>query len=183
MGQAEEDWTSFEAIYRSTYMPVLRFLRRRVAWDDAEDAAAEVFATAWRRWQDMEGEPLPWLYGIARRVAANTLRSSGRAARLGDRLREGSEEEGVRGAEEEVLGRLGAVEALARLSPSDRDALMLVSWDGLQASDAAKAMGRSRATFAVQLHRARRRLERAMSEEDLNPDEWSSSLALEGRAG
>jgi RNA polymerase sigma-70 factor (ECF subfamily) len=161
---------------------VLRFLRRRVAWDDAEDAAAEVFTTAWRRQQDMEGEPLPWLYGIARRVAANTLRSSGRAARLGDRLREGPAEGGVRAAEDEVLGRMGAVDALTQLSSDDRDALMLVSWDGLRASDAAKVMGRSRGAFAVQLHRARRRLERAMIEESLSPDELSS-LALEGRAG
>ncbi|WP_328842811.1 RNA polymerase sigma factor [Streptomyces sp. NBC_00258] len=182
MGQAADDWNTFEAIYRSTYVPVLRFLRRRVAWDDAEDAAAEVFATAWRRRQDLKGEPRPWLYGIARHVAANTLRSSGRAARLSDRLRDCSAEGDIRAAEDEVLGRLGAVDALAQLSPDDRDALMLVSWDGLQASDAAKAMGRSRGAFAVQLHRARRRLERAMTEEGLNPDELSS-LALEGRAG
>jgi RNA polymerase sigma-70 factor (ECF subfamily) len=37
-----------------------------------------------------------------------------------------------------------------------------VTWDGLSAAEAAVVLGVSRLAFAVRLHRARRRLERAL---------------------
>lgn len=154
------DWDGFEAVYRTAYPPVLRFLRRRLPAGEAEDAAAEVFVVAWRRWADRKGEPLPWLYGIARLVAANHRRSSGRAEELSRRLEGVTDSEAAVSAEETALGRIGAASALAALSDTDREVLMLVSWDGLEAGEAARVMGRSRAAFAVQLHRARARLER-----------------------
>ncbi len=40
--------------------------------------------------------------------------------------------------------------------------LMLVAWEGLDPVGAAKVAGCSRATFAVRLHRARKRLDRAL---------------------
>ena len=49
--------------------------------------------------------------------------------------------------------------ALARLRDDDREVLMLVAWEGLDATRAATALGISPAAFAVRLHRARRRLE------------------------
>ncbi|MFF8352978.1 RNA polymerase sigma factor [Streptomyces chartreusis] len=158
-----DEWDGFEAVYRTTYRPVLRFLIRRLPLSEAEDAAAEVFVVAWRRWEDSPGEPLPWLYGIARRVAANHQRSSARAGRLWKRLEAAALEDSEDSAEENVLGRLGAAHALAGLSETDREVLLLVSWDGLDARAAAQVMGRSRAAFAVQLHRARMRLERSLA--------------------
>jgi RNA polymerase sigma-70 factor, ECF subfamily len=49
---------------------------------DAQDAAAEVFLTAWRRLDAVpEGEAARvWLYATARRVIANQLRSRRRRA-------------------------------------------------------------------------------------------------------
>lgn len=159
----EDDWDGFEVAYRVAYRPVLQFLRRRLPSGDAEDAAAEVFTVAWRRWGDRRGAPLPWLYGIARKVAANHRRASGRAEKLGKRLEISTTEGTEASAEDAALDRLGAASALARLSATDREVLLLVSWDGLDVGDAAKVMGRSRATFAVQLHRARVRLERMLA--------------------
>lgn len=46
----EDEWDNFEVAYRAAYRPVLQFLRRRLPPGDAEDAAAEVFTVAWRRW-------------------------------------------------------------------------------------------------------------------------------------
>ncbi len=40
---------------------------------------------------------------------------------------------------------------------------MLVAWEGLDPGAAARASGCTRAAFAVRLHRARRRLERALA--------------------
>jgi hypothetical protein len=54
---------------------VLAFsIRRLPDRSTAEDAAAETFAVAWRRRELIPEEPLPWLYGIALRVAANQRR-------------------------------------------------------------------------------------------------------------
>jgi RNA polymerase sigma-70 factor (ECF subfamily) len=44
------------------------------------------------------------------------------------------------------------------LGERDREALMLVAWDGLDHRDAATVMGCSTSAFTVRLHRARRRL-------------------------
>jgi DNA-directed RNA polymerase specialized sigma24 family protein len=54
------------------------------------------------------------------------------------------------------------LQALASLSATDRDALMLTVWDGLSASDAGRVLGCSTTAFAVRLHRARRRLRDAL---------------------
>ena len=48
----------------------------------------------------------------------------------------------------------------------DREALLLVAWDGLSNSDAAKVLGCTTAGFAVRLHRARVRLAQALDEAD-----------------
>jgi RNA polymerase sigma-70 factor (ECF subfamily) len=51
---------------------------------------------------------------------------------------------------------LGA--ALASLGALDREALLLVAWEGLDHQDAAIVMGCSTGAFSVRLHRARRKL-------------------------
>ncbi|TQJ92795.1 RNA polymerase sigma factor [Streptomyces sp. SLBN-31] len=164
MGEAKDEWSRFKVVYRESYHAVTRYLARRLAPELVDDAASEVFTIAWERWSTRRGAALPWLYGIARRVAANVRRSRARRDRLADRLRH--EKNLVRGeeagAELQVLERMGAARILARLPERDREVLMLVSWDGLEPAEAAQALGCSRATFTVRLHRARRRLEREL---------------------
>ena len=60
----------FRALYDEHFRAVLAYCLRRMAADDAYDAANEVFATAWRRIGDVpKGDAtLPWLYVVARRV-------------------------------------------------------------------------------------------------------------------
>jgi RNA polymerase sigma-70 factor (ECF subfamily) len=55
------------------------------------------------------------------------------------------------------------VDALARLGVRDREVLLLVTWDGLDRARAAAVLGCSEKTFAVRLHRARRRLVLALA--------------------
>jgi len=57
---------------------------------------------------------------------------------------------------------VGLLRALATLRPIDREALLLTAWEDLDPARAARAAGCSRATFNVRLHRARRRLARAL---------------------
>ena len=61
--------------------------------------------------------------------------------------------------------------ALATLSERDREAVMLVAWDGLEHQLAASVMGCSTGAFTVRLHRARRKLERALAVEGTSPIE------------
>ena len=64
---------------------------------------------------------------------------------------------------DEVSERIAVLTALAALPEQDRELLTLVAWHGLKPSEAARVVGCSTAAYFVRLHRARRRLERAMA--------------------
>jgi RNA polymerase sigma-70 factor (ECF subfamily) len=134
---------------------------------------AETFLIAWRRFDDLPSDPLPWLYGVARRVLANQRRSAGRGGALEKKLAFAGSPDG----HDNVADRVGDADlmrlALARLSEHDREALMLVAWEGLDGGRAARAAGCSRGAFAVRLHRARSRLAaelRAQEQPAVQPD-------------
>lgn len=79
----------FSELYRRHHRAVWAYAVRRLpAGTDAADVAAEVFAVAWRRRDQLPDEPetLLWLYGTARRVVANATRAAGRRDRLTGRL-------------------------------------------------------------------------------------------------
>ncbi len=80
----------FAAAYTTHVRAVLGYALRRVeVREDAADVAAETFAVAWRRWDDVPPDDVrPWLLGVARRVLANQQRSHRRRERLGARLRD-----------------------------------------------------------------------------------------------
>jgi RNA polymerase sigma-70 factor (ECF subfamily) len=145
----------FETTFDAHWRAVSRYVARRVAPEAVQDVVSETFLVAWRRYDELNGEPLPWLLGIARRVAANQRRSGARRRALLERLH------GVAAAERrsDVLpGDRRLAAAWALLGERDREALMLVAWDGLDHRDAATVMGCSTSAFTVRLHRARRRL-------------------------
>ena len=68
---------SFRRVFSRHYGAVYAYAARRVGWDDAPDSTSEVFTVAWRKFRSVPAEPdtLPWLYGVARKVVANHLRS------------------------------------------------------------------------------------------------------------
>ncbi|MFC9249497.1 RNA polymerase sigma factor [Streptomyces sp. NPDC057136] len=76
----------FTAMYRDHRVAVERYVLRWAQPDDVGDVLAEVFLTAWRRLEQVPAEPLPWLYGVARRVLANDRRAAQRRSDLGGRL-------------------------------------------------------------------------------------------------
>jgi RNA polymerase sigma-70 factor, ECF subfamily len=141
-----------EALFREYYGAVLAYARRRAAASVADDVAAETFAVAWRKADAIPREPLPWLLGVARRVLADNRRSAARRLRLEHRL----QTLGLPDDAPTVGGQIG--EALAALSEPDREAILLVAWEGLSAKEAAVVVGLSATGFSVRLHRARRRL-------------------------
>ena len=139
---------------------VYAYARRRVGASDAPDVVAEVFAVAVAHSSKVPDDALPWLYRTAWNVIANLWRAEQRRARL-----TGAAQESVDPAVA-VVERAALADALATLSDTDREALLLTAWEGLDARRAAAAAGCSAATFAVRLHRARRRLERSMNRDE-----------------
>lgn len=150
----------FEEVFNACYEPVYRYAARRVAPDAVHDVVSDTFLVAWRRWEELRGEPLPWLLGIARRAAATQRRGSARRGALYDRLR-AQDAPAQTGAEVSVPDSQLAL-ALATLSERDREALTLVAWDGLDQRSAARVMGCTSGALRVRVHRARRRLARAL---------------------
>lgn len=153
----------FEGLYREHFSRVAAYLLARADRDLAGDALARTFEVAWRRIGDVPEEPLPWLLGVARRVLAEQRRAQGRRDALVARIA-GTVAE-ARGDHADVLiARERAVAALGSLSEVQREALLLVVWDGLSQREAAAALGCSRGAVAVRLHRARARLQSALRE-------------------
>jgi RNA polymerase sigma-70 factor, ECF subfamily len=159
----------FSELYQAHYEAVLRYARRRTDPETARDVVAEVFLVAWRRLGAVPADPgqaEPWLYGVARLVLANAERSRHRVQRVTARLGQQSRDDQVPDPAQAVTERARLELALASLTSSDQELLRLVGWEELDLAGAALAMGCSRSTMAVRLHRARRRLERALSAAD-----------------
>jgi RNA polymerase sigma factor (sigma-70 family) len=158
----------FEALFERCHPEVRAYVLRRAPQAIVEDVVSETFLVAWRALDSVPGEPLPWLYGVARRTLANHrrghLRSAALSARLTRTLVPPPEQEGL--VSEEVEPPLR--DALLALTVREREALLLVAWEGLTPAQAASALGCSSAAFRVRLHRARghlaQLLERAPSQ-------------------
>jgi RNA polymerase sigma-70 factor, ECF subfamily len=150
-----------EAIFREHYEAVLAYARRRAPVQVADDVAAETFAIAWRKADQIPHEPLPWLLGVARRVLSTHRRSAQRRTRLRDRL---SQRVDPIPPVDVADVRLG--EALSQLSEPDQEALLLVAWEGLAPREAAAVVGMTQTGFSVRLHRARHRLRATLDRND-----------------
>lgn len=146
----------FEELYRATAPELFGYVRRRTT-TDAEDLVAEVFATAWRRRADLPAPMLrrAWLYGVARRLLLAEARRQGREEAAVTEL--AARPDVVPEVRAETSGAVVRA-ALDRLSPGDREVLLLVEWEGLTPAELAVALGVRAGTARVRLHRARRAL-------------------------
>ena len=158
-----DDSERFERIYRENFRPVLRFAAARIDPERAKDVAAETFLIAWRRLDDVPAEPRPWLFGVARKVISGQFRAEARRVALALRLEESQgRNTGPSDLAKTFSDRDEVLTAFAGLPERDREVLRLVAWDGLDAAEAANVLDVTRLAFAVRLHRARRRLQRAL---------------------
>lgn len=176
------DRARLEALYAEHAAAVHAYARRRTDHASAEDVVAETFLVAWRRADRVPtGDPLPWLYATARHVLGNQRRGEARRAALSARI-----------AREPVIIAPGAIDAagvsdegerllraLATLRPADREALLLIAWEDLTPARAAAALECSRTAFNVRLHRARKRLEAALSAQRADGEAAHEATATE----
>lgn len=161
---ASSDERRFERFYHAHYDRVAAYLLSRADRDVAQEALARTFEVAWRRFAEIPDEPLPWLLGVARRVLSGQRRAEGRRSALVEHVAASTVASGA-GDHADILARRELVAAaLATLSEAQREAVLLVAWDGLNQQEAAIVVGCSRVAFAVRLHRARSRLREALSD-------------------
>lgn len=144
-----------EARFRTVFShfgAVAAYARRR-GTRDADAVAAEAMAIAWRRLADVPtDDPRPWLYATARNLMlADARRSTGAAGE--SHVRPDAEPAPELFELDPLLG--AALQSLSRL---DREALLLVAWEDLTPTQAARSLGINPAAFRVRLLRARRRL-------------------------
>jgi RNA polymerase sigma-70 factor (ECF subfamily) len=141
------------------YAPrVLDYARHRGATlTEAEDVVSEVFVVAIRRLDDIPADVLPWLYGVARKVLANQLRGRRRRLALLQRAQEQAARARFVDLQTSTVGTRDILirQGLSKLPAKEREALLLVAWDGLTYEEAARALGVTRSAFAQLLRRAR----------------------------
>lgn len=160
----DSDAQRFEQLFRNHYALVMRYAVRRVGRDGAPEVVNETFLNAWRRLDDVPDEPLPWLYGVARRVVANELRRRSRVDRLAGRV--GASTPPPAEVADTVTDQVRVRAALAMLSDRDGEILRLSAWEQLTIAETAQVMGCSVAACKVRLHRARRRLQALLTATD-----------------
>ena len=186
LAEITSDPDAFERFYREHVEAVQRFVARRV--DDpylAADLTADVFvaviesAGSYRR---SRGEPVAWLFGIARNIVAGEHRRKAKELRAAARIRgrELVDEDDLAALHElidgEAAGR-AVLGDLGRLPNGERAVLELVALDGLSVSEAAKALGIGSVAARVRLHRARRRMRSRLDLLDLGTNDLSEVTA------
>src|SRR3954447_10057093 len=154
-----DDEARFHAIFRNLGA-VTAYAQRRGS-RDPEALAAEVMTIAWRRLDRVpRDDPAPWLYATARYLVLAERRGAAVGAELPD----------LAAATPEPVSLDPAIDlALRALSPTDREALLLVAWEDLTPAQAAKALGLNATAFRVRLLRARRRLQAALADDARRP--------------
>ena len=172
----------FDAVFREHFAAVYRFIARRVGRALAEDLAAEVFATAYRRrgvYRPELGSLRSWLYGIATNVLRKHWRDEQQLLELDARLAHGSlgplpAAQFADAADERVIAATLAPRiagALAALNREQRDVLLLHAWAGLSHEEIAAALGIAQGTARSRLSRARTALRALLGEFDF--DQWT----------
>jgi RNA polymerase sigma-70 factor (ECF subfamily) len=176
--RAKDDPEAFAELYRRYVRPIHAFAYRRSrSVEVADEITSSTFERALRglpsfRWRD--GGFRAWLY----RIAANELATHYRSVQ---RQRSDRSQQAVRqlhdGVTRDELPSGGddgeaILEALNLLNERYQRVITLRYLGGLSADDAAQAMGLSKGTLAVVLHRALRSLRKAM--DDLERDRSAS---------
>jgi RNA polymerase sigma factor (sigma-70 family) len=172
----------FEDAFRQHFGPVYRFIARRVGTTLAEDLAAEVFATAYRRrasYEPTRGSLRSWLYGIAANLVRGHWRDEQQLLDLDARLTPASQGPASTGtfadaADERVTAASLAPRiagALAALNTEQRDVLLLHAWADLSHEEIAAALGIAPGTARSRLSRARAALRAHLGEFDF--DLWT----------
>jgi RNA polymerase sigma-70 factor (ECF subfamily) len=132
----------------------------------AEDVVQEVFIRAWRSFDPSKGHVRTWLFAIARNAIVDVLR---RRAGSGPVVLEDwnaavSEETRAIDPLDQLLERIQLDEALARLSPEHRQAVVRVYFEGRTCAELGQELGVPASTMRSRLYYGVRSLRLVLEE-------------------
>lgn len=129
---------------------------------DAEDMAQETFVQAFRQLDGYRGEARfsSWLYRIAMNLCLNWQSRRQRREKLHS---DWSEHQETAAPVEDKRTRL-VQEALMKLNPKQRAAVVLTTYDGLNHAEAARVLRCSETTVSWRLFAARTKLKRLLTD-------------------
>jgi RNA polymerase sigma-70 factor (ECF subfamily) len=166
----------FEDLYRNHFEAIYAYVLRRVSRADTADLVADVFATAWRRIDDVPPglDSKMWLYGVARRIVRQHYRSKGRADRLKSKLLHNAPPV-TPGDQYESSDLDTQVRRLIEsLKDDDRELVTLIVWDGLTHAEVAMILECTANAVAIRWHRALKRLRRHIEAVTADPANHSN---------
>jgi RNA polymerase sigma-70 factor (ECF subfamily) len=161
----------FGEVFERHFAAIDRYLARRIGAALADDLAAETFVVAFRSRARFDpaasSDARPWLYGIAANLLRRHWRTERRRlrayARTGvDPILELDTDAIERRIDAAAFGPALAG-ALASLSVSDREILLLFAWAELGYDEIAEALGVPVGTVRSRLSRARARIRELLS--------------------
>lgn len=161
MTGAVSDPTQFGEIFDRYYATIHAYLTRRLGRSSADDLTGEVFRVALdavARYDPTRSGVRPWLYGIANNVLRRHLRDGERAERAWARLPTPVFIDAAEQLEDDLDARLRTAvlqQALDRLLPADREALILFAVEQLSYSEIAAVMDTPIGTVRSRISRAR----------------------------
>lgn len=165
MPDAAAKEAKFRRVFDEHFDAITRYCFRRLPADPANDAAANVFAVAWKKIDRLpdDDHALLWLYGVARNEVSTFRRSLRRGATLRSKLARqpsypepGPETIVVRNVEHAQI-----LEALRSLNHSDQEILRLRAYEGLSLNEISIALGCSPEAAKKRSARAMKRLHKA----------------------
>lgn len=155
----------FADLFDRHYAAVHGFAARRLGRDQADDLAAEVFARAFKTRDKFDvdrADASPWLFGIASNLIRMHARGESRKLRAYARTGVDPIDDFVSAADDRAFADAHSRElmrAVARLSKSDREVLLLHAWADLSLAQIAEALSVPEGTVRSRMHRARKKLE------------------------
>jgi RNA polymerase sigma factor (sigma-70 family) len=166
-----------EILFRHHEPAVVAYVRRRAPEDAVDDIVSETFLVAWRRLDQVPKPALPWLLGVARRVLSTHRRADRRRRALDSRLA-ANQSTSITSRSDDGENR--ALQALATLTEKDREALMLIAWEGLTPAQAAVVLDEPAVRFRVRLHRAKRRIKTVLEQPSTSRPHTITSSVCQG---
>ena len=168
---AERNEPALERLY-DRYSAVLYATAYRIAGErsDAEEIVLDAFAQAWRdagRFRSERGSVIAWLTMICRSRALDLVRARGRRTRLVDAASAsepdappamGTGEQMPSGNVEQIERRAVVAQALAQLSPPQRQAIQLAFYEGLSHTEIAEKLGEPLGTVKTRVRLAMQKL-------------------------
>jgi RNA polymerase sigma-70 factor, ECF subfamily len=158
------DMAAFEELVRR-YQQMIHALTFRMtgSMSDAEDLAQEVFIHAFRKLDSFRGDSQfsTWLYRIGINTSLNWKKSQQRRAQVHHEWAQQPPETTDRN--DELRSRVQ--EALLKLPPKQRAAVVLTVYEGLNHAEAARALGCSETTVSWRVFMARKQLKKCLRQD------------------